>query len=156
MSKTVANDVDPAFGANECFQMDSGMILEILVSEIRVYLKTDLSKHKMELCLSIFQISRQNLFAGFRFVKIYLFMVPRLWTGRNCLMNHLKSNPVLNMSQSGIFFVQFVTPQYFFKCSTRISGPSGTVEFSFVELTEMSSENIIKIPKVNSLILKWK
>ena len=68
-------------------------------------------------------------------------------------------SPDLNIRYSGIFFVQFFTPQYFFKCSTLMSG-----EFHFdegsVELTTLIESKVIteKIEnrKVYSLILKTK
>ena len=120
---------------------------------IGTYLKIILSIHKMELCLSIFQILRHNLSMVFD-------SGANLEKTEPCKTVRLKSGPVLNISQSGIFFFQFLTLQYFFKCSTRIFGSwysaRATVEFGFVEFADVSSEKIIKIPKVNSLILKWK
>ena len=108
----------------------------------------------MELCLSIFQISRHNLFDGFDLTK-------NLEKPRIDLKNKLKPNPVLNISQSGIFFVQFFTPQYVFKCSTRVSGTSRvsgpsrvSAEFDFNAFTDVNSKNIIQIRIVNSLIFK--
>ena len=73
------------------------------------------------------------------------------------LIDHLKQYPVLNMSQSGIFFVQFFTPQYFFRCSTRLSGPPVwvKVEFDCVDFADARSKNKMQTPEMNSLIFKW-